>query len=383
MPRSLILPYTPWQGREIGVEIELTLERTTGASLTSAAVKRAVTNALIDVGAPATYLGQRAVGYYHSDGSTWDVKTDSTCGWEVASRALTLNEFGQNEELMRVCDRIGELNPVVNNQCGLHLHINARDLTWVQLQRLVWLWARYEPYWFSLVPEYRRQRMHCAPICTYDLDGQPVYAWQGARRMITGLRHAPNPDDWPRASLNLRPWWRSGRVEVRLHHGSIDYQEMRGWAMLMLALVERTRAETLPAVEAYEPFPRARAIDTAYIGAILGLTAQPNHTLIHPEARQLLSLIEARRQAFNPAPMPITRVDQREALARIRTLRQSMPAPGRSRRARRTGEAVFPATVAAEAERVLNIDAEVLDVTRAMTELLLRENRPRRPRRNR
>lgn len=373
------MTYTPWLGRNIGFEIELNKVRTNGRSLVSASLKTAVARALADVGAPPSYLNDEPVGWYRSNGETWDVKTDSTSGWEVASRAIQLNAEGANEELERVCHRLGSLMPQVDRSCGLHMHIETRDLTWPQVQNLVWLWARYEPYWFSLVPGWRRARSYCAPICTYSLDGTPCIDWSATVvPIITGYRDDARPEFWPRASLNLRPWWHSGRVEVRLHHGSINYQEMREWAMLMLALVERAKTTGGAPIEPYQPRRRIRAIDTAYIGAVLGLDAAPI-------SRDLLQWIEGRRLAYNP-PVRDMSVDP---LGHIRQL------SGRRGSRTRTIDvdvdtrpvADFCMDFQRESETVLrvpgNIEAENIDAYDRMAQLLGETNRTARGRRRR
>jgi hypothetical protein len=363
--------YTPWKDRQIGLEIELTKRRTTGGTLTSTVIKNAVGRALADVGAPARLLNPREVGWYKSNGETWDIKTDATCGWEVASRALMLNEFGNNEELERVCHHIGALNPSVTNQCGLHMHIQARDLSWHQLQNLVWLWARYEPYWFSLVPAYRRERSYCAPICSSLYDGIPNYTWDTSRRLITGHRDHASADAWPRASLNLRPWWSSGRVEVRLHHGSISYTEMQEWAMLMLALVERAKLPATP-IEPYEPRARSRPFSTEYIGAMLYLD-RPN---VHSAATWLLRQIEARRAVHNPESHlhRLGIIDDTDPLSRIRDIRDNTMAGTvpRQRRSRRTTVVETPTGIVAPAED---------DIEQARIALLRESQRTRRGRR--
>ena len=343
--------YAPWSGRNIGIEIEVNKQRRGRPALQARSLKTAVMHALVDVGAPAGYLNTRDVGYYKSDGSTWDIKTDATSGWEVASRAIQLNDFGENEELARVCHHLERIDAAVNNSCGLHIHIETRDLTWMQLQNLVWLWARYEPFWFSLVPAYRRMRTHCQPICTAEIDGTPGVHWPKVQRLITGQRDVVTPTDWPRISLNLIPWWRSGRIEVRLHHGTISYQEMREWAMLMLSLVERAKSTT--AFEPYVPYARVRPLDTDYIGSVLGLTSGA-----HPISRDLLQWIEGRRQAYNAdAPRMGIRLDGADPLSRVRTL------------ARQAG-----ARVSHAANRGITREAESMSLDERTAQQLLREN---------
>ena len=97
-------------------------------------------------GEPEHTLSALATSDYHSDGRTWDIKTDSSCGYEVATPAISLDESGNNDVLRRVCEELRVLGPLVNNSCGYHLHIACQDYTWDDLRRLLILWTRYEPF---------------------------------------------------------------------------------------------------------------------------------------------------------------------------------------------------------------------------------------------
>lgn len=317
------MAYAPWLGRNIGVEMEMNEERQNGDSLSSRDISRAIAAGLADCGANADLLNDRDVSYYHSSGNTWDVKTDSSCGWEVASRILQLDETGNNRELEAVCNRLKRLRPVTGRSTGHHLHVDLSDLNWQEVQRLCWLWARYEPFWHELVHESRRGNSYCDPLCRAYWYDQPHSGWHDISRALS-MR---SPDAFrsmssvfPRGALNMGHWWRHGRIEIRLHHGTVDYEEIRFWAMLVLALVGRVKQARLPEIKPYTPSAREVGYNSYYIWKAIGLV---NHRdlsdTVHPVAGDLFVHVNAKRRRMNP-DNPHIRAYRDRAAERIRTL---------------------------------------------------------------
>lgn len=248
MPLSFASTFT---ARTIGIEMEVTRERRNDpGERTQGTLPLAndVRGALARIGSETEV---REMAYGHSDGRTWDAKTDSSCGYEVASPAIRLDAEGHNAELAAVCDVLGR-TAKVTNACGLHVHVDVSDLSFVQFKRLLVLWARYEPFFFSLVPASRRGNHYCPAFRSHSWTENNQHSWNAeafARAMqatdqralqarLSGLMN--------RGALNLNNYWMSGRVEFRLHSGTVDYTKIRTWAMWLLALVAKAKDETSP-----------------------------------------------------------------------------------------------------------------------------------------
>lgn len=313
--------YVPWFGRNIGVELEMTEERTNGHELSAESIGRAIRQGVADVGGRGDWINDRDVGYYHSSGSTWDVKTDSSCGWEVASRILQLDVDGHNRELKAVCDRLDRLHPLITRSCGHHLHVDVSDLSWQEVQKLCWLWARYEPFFNELVEDSRRENDYCEPFCRAFWASEPSHYWaQIARSLSANTRDSffSGSGSYPRGALNMQNWWRHGRIEIRLHHGTVDYEEIRGWAMLMLSLVSRVKQSRLPEIKPHAPGPRETGISTRYIWKALGLLPQRDHDEVHPNSEELYNHVIAKRQRLSGVE-PLT--NRNRIVHRLRMLR--------------------------------------------------------------
>lgn len=265
------MTYRPWTTRTVGIEMEIRNLRTDRRHLSQSEVIAAVSGC----GLTDHQVG-RQHGYYHSDGSTWDIKTDSSCGFEVASPALRLNDAGHNADLKKVCAALGSLHPSVDKQCGLHVHVECSDLTWQQLQKLVALWARYEPFFFSLCPKSRATNQYCQPLRKTAWDGPHSNRWHATQTALSTDEEAVfkrNAASERRAALNLSTWWRTGRVEFRLQGGTINYEKIRMWTILLTALVNRVKNDDAPAIALTIGVQPDTGFATAHVLAVLGLRA--------------------------------------------------------------------------------------------------------------
>ncbi len=288
------MTYKPWMTadgtpREFGVEMELCRVTTTGDTLDGQMIKTGMRNARVP------RLSRRAPGYYHSDGTSWDVKTDSSCGWEVASPKMTLDENGECDQLNRACLGIASVSPRINHQCGLHIHVDVHDFGWQDMQRLIALWARYEPFFFELTPPSRRGNIYCRPLRASrwrDIgvaDGQHWPGTQSALRASAAVGFAAALSGFPRGSLNVQHFPRAGRIEFRLQGGTYDYRKIRNWVVLLLALVNRAKSNVAPPIPLAINQPRPDlGFGTRYVFQVIGMA--PSRWA--PEVHQLCAQIE-------------------------------------------------------------------------------------------
>lgn len=297
------MSYRPWTNRYVGIEMEINSVDTNGAQITEAAIRqsfRAVSLRDVSVTRAA---------YYHSNGQTWDVKTDSSCGWEIASPKLMLDEHGHNEELRKACEGLRRLSPSVNVRCGLHVHVDVSDFTWADLQKLVALWCRYEPSFYELTPASRRTNHYCAPLRMSTWAPEPrEFAQSFAKRILDcnnerdlrALRGAP------RGGLNLAGWWHSGRIEFRLQGGTIQYEKIRHWCGWLLSLVGRVKAVAERGAPRIQTSIRQKpeyGFSMEYICKVLGMTATPWNPEPHAFGLALAEWGLARRATLAARPV--------------------------------------------------------------------------------
>lgn len=295
------MPYQPWLNRKFGVEMEMRGVTTTGARLSGSEVNRALSGACTMT---VQGTGDR---YYHSNGTTWDVKSDASCGLEVASPALVMMADRHCAELRAGCRALAALTPRVDRTCGLHVHVDCSDFTWEELQRLVSLWARYEPFFYSMVPPSRRSNRYCQPLRRHSPEATDSGQWTATQQLLAASTEATVRSATARVAresgLNITGWFRHGRIEFRLHSGTVDYDKIRNWVTVLLAIAGRVKATNMPAIGRLSQSTSAQ-FTTVYVGKILGLIATPACPDVPAENAALIDWIEARRQQFDPANRP-------------------------------------------------------------------------------
>lgn len=314
------MTYRPWFDRagtrpRIGVELEMNSQTTTGSRLST----RTLYDAL-RVAVPTPNRVRDTGGYGHSDGNTWDVKTDGSCGLEVATPAVWLDEEGDNAELKAGIEALAALRPQVDRRCGLHVWVEVRDFDWRDMRRLLALWARFEPYYFSLLPTSRYRNAHggenqyCRPMRRAEWTGPISPTWNGYKQAIeaqseSAFRTAAQNVATKYQALNISTWWRTGRIEFRLHSGTVDYDKVKNWTKLLLALVGRVKAPNLPSTACTTTFPmdgtptqpNDRTWVTEYVAKSLGLTPSRGNPDVPSTNAALVRWAEARRVRFtNP-----------------------------------------------------------------------------------
>lgn len=186
-------------------------------------------------------------GYMHSNGMSWDLKTDSSCGYELATPAMCWEDWALVDQAL---NGLREAGANVNASCGVHIHHEARDLGVPGIRRLLLLWAAVEPLFFDMTYTNRIGNEFCQPIA--ELAGG-IYTWDGWISRIQdscGLEQVIS-EIGKYTTLNLRTWWQHGRVEFRLFHGTLQEPVIKYWVLITQQLVEAAlRVQSLDTIRA-------------------------------------------------------------------------------------------------------------------------------------
>lgn len=177
---------------------------------------------------------------------------------QVESVCAALNSFGAT--VINLTDPSKWIRP-----CSVHVHVDARDMTYPDLARLILLYEYVEPHLFSMLPGYRRRSHFCIPCGSVYAEAirHPEYFIPGGdsnkvKSKPSGsdlTRHAiiqvaygnrrPSRRDkraCPLAtryrSLNLHAFFYRGTLEFRHMYGTTDANEIILWAMLMGGIVD-------------------------------------------------------------------------------------------------------------------------------------------------
>jgi hypothetical protein len=192
--------------------------------------------------------------------------SDGSVGFEINSPHL------QGEEGLRqisgIVDMLNDYGAMINENCGLHVHFEIEyDFDLLHFQNLFKLQLNLEDSFDCLVDFNRR---YDNPYCKSNL--QPFYdcfedefgvdkdevLWTEAGRIALVEKAYTLLDDsqlirqfiWGSKyhKLNMAAVTKHGTVEIRHHHGSLNYLDIANWVALQMALVE-----TAKNVVQYEP----------------------------------------------------------------------------------------------------------------------------------
>lgn len=165
-------------------------------------------------------------------------------------------------------DALSAQSAEANRQCGLHVHIDARDFTHYDMRRLVLLYEQLEVALFGMVPASRRTAEWCQPC-------GPAYA-RAIRKsampraskanLIDGIYSSGTTPKLLRSAvasakaskyaseryhaLNIHSWFYRGTVECRLHTGTTNREKLANWALLWVAIVDHAYKTTEKAITA-------------------------------------------------------------------------------------------------------------------------------------
>lgn len=238
-----------------------------------------------------------------------DVHSDVSCGLEAVTPPMVGTDI--RKCLRELAAAFDGAEATCNKQCSIHVHVDARDVTWSDMLRLLVVYAKLEPALYLLAGQNRLGSKFCRPcgdeyiaalsqsdrrggvlaVAMSDEGGRRT-DYMGARNMMRGSVSKKSNGRYK--GLNIMPWiaGRSLRetvnvpvktymvnvpgkkdkvekkttgikrvhrmandttVEFRIHRNTQDPDRVANWAMLCSRIVEWTvkhtddEAEALPA----------------------------------------------------------------------------------------------------------------------------------------
>lgn len=183
-------------------------------------------NPLTGIQRELTRQGQPVVnaGYYrHSDGLHWDLKTDSSCGYEIASPVIT--DYARLLQAVKIVDVIKNNGGTVNDRCGLHVHVDMNGIDSETFERIMRFMSRYEDAFFLLADPSRQNNQYCRK-----LSGQDKLVKQGV-----DFRRAWNAKHY---WLNGTHLGGQGTLEFRLMASHLEAEYIAGWVLFLVHSVD-------------------------------------------------------------------------------------------------------------------------------------------------
>lgn len=152
--------------------------------------------------------------------------TDGSCGWEIRTPPIEAESVRLRDTLKNIGKAIVRSKLMVDRECGLHVHVDARDLTDLNVKNLVRVYKRIEPALYSIAGKERARNGYCLR-----------YKWDEFGEHDLDII----ADDRYRG-MNISPWFNKQTdkttIEFRMHRGTKDWQRVYRWANLCASVVE-------------------------------------------------------------------------------------------------------------------------------------------------
>jgi hypothetical protein len=168
-------------------------------------------------------------------------------GWELNSAPASGDKFVS--QLYAIANAMSADNAAIDTSCGFHVHVDARDFTWIEIGNLIRVYAKIESALFSVVSRSRRDNRFCKQCGMMFLDrlDGATHGSDDAKAARTIYDSGPSKiasakrdkyDNARYTALNLHSWVYRGTVECRLHQGTVNKERVLHWSALWAAIVD-------------------------------------------------------------------------------------------------------------------------------------------------
>lgn len=195
----------------------------------------------------------------------WHVKNDATCGpkGRLGPKGIEVASFiGKGivdlQHIADVAQALSEVGCKVNDNCGLHIHAEAINLSTRQVGTLLAYWIKIEQCLQFSLPERRRNNEYCKLLSSRTQLPKYLPLLTGPENFYclfspADLGYYENQDR--RVNLNLVNYVRAcaydtisrKTIELRWPEGTLDPTDIKCWTRLFLHFIETCKNRPLPA----------------------------------------------------------------------------------------------------------------------------------------
>lgn len=167
-------------------------------------------------------------------------------GYEINTAPARGTKF--KREIVEICAALKNAKASVDRSCGLHIHVDARDITYLQLKRVIRVFIECENDVFSMIAPFRSRSGFCDKV------GKNVWLKELANNKLT-LREFRNElveefyggdldyakedkgHDNRYWAMNIHSWFYRGTLEFRCHQGSVNAKKIVNWGRICEAII--------------------------------------------------------------------------------------------------------------------------------------------------
>lgn len=164
------------------------------------------------------------------------------------------------KQIKDICEAIKLQKGYIDHRCGLHVHIDARDMNFYDIRRLVRAYASIEDALFAMVSPQRLEgvtdadgklHQYCQPCgkkyvaaieegrLPYDKVKTDVITSIYSVPSTQNLRYKKRGAGIPRYNaLNLHSWFYRGTIETRMFDGCIEPEPIINWGIMWALIID-------------------------------------------------------------------------------------------------------------------------------------------------
>lgn len=176
-------------------------------------------------------------GYNHEVRPHWKIVTDSSCGYELVSPPLE-NCEASFEQVRKACKALHAANARVDMRCGLHIHIEAPQLSADEARAIVASYSKNQNVINSFLARSRR-----ASSFATSWNSNELVAIQRAQSVaeIAAINSRLNGHRARYKAVSVQPFSRYGTIEFRQHQGTNNADKISNWVAFCVAMTNVTR----------------------------------------------------------------------------------------------------------------------------------------------
>jgi hypothetical protein len=172
--------------------------------------------------------------------TTWRVERDGSLRHAASYHALTaevvspiLQGVAGYEEVMKVTEVLTRVGATTNRTTGLHVHVEASDLTGEEVARVVEFYTANQTAIDTMVSASRRNNRYANKYPAFRVASmkQAVAAQQGNKEALRGYANKYTV-------VNIAPLFTYGTIEFRQHQGSVNGKKITNWIKFVQAVVD-------------------------------------------------------------------------------------------------------------------------------------------------
>lgn len=162
----------------------------------------------------------------------------------------------------------------VNRDCGLHVHIDGRDLGCTEIKKLLKITRYFEPVLYAMLPESRHEGSYSVPLERFPKSRFRIGAkdeealkrlWYGPK----GSRRVDLKSKYHHSryyGLNIHSWFYRRSLEFRYHSGTLNALKITNFIVICQAIVDKAQAMKQVRMPQPGTFPELLDMFTAFFG---------------------------------------------------------------------------------------------------------------------